>query len=252
MRPVLALLGSALWLASGSAVGQEASDEYLVFFLNGKALCAVGQLEVDGKSARITRTDGTLVSYPVHLIDLVETERNRQLNFGCAKVIEVGERPHARRASPTPTPAVGARPLLVPGADAESAGDLEQTSALPEITLREEAYSDPRVVAAFEQTLDARRIFLYQTSAGSQPEYLFIRATTDSQREVFSTLTAVTDAFTMVGKAASVAVPAVVELEMVRTSGSQAGVFRIFPDMARTLASGQISVEEFYFRHVRF
>lgn len=253
MARVLALLGLLLTLMTGVAAAQEAANEYLVFFLNGKSLCAMGQLQVVGKSAHITRVDGNLVSYPVQLLDLVETERNRQLNFGCARVIEVGGRAQALRATPTPTPAMGTRPLLVPGADVEpSAAEHSEPTPIPDITLRKEPYSNDKVVAAFEQLLDDRHVYLRQTSVGSRPEYLFIRVTLDSQREVFTTLTTIADGLTMVNEVMTEGAPAAVELEMVRTSGNEAGTFRILPDMAKTLAAGRITVEEFYFKNVKF
>jgi hypothetical protein len=249
----LALFGLGLSLIAGVAAGQDAADEYLVFFLNGKSFCAMGELQVVGKSAHITRVDGNLVSYPVHLLDLVETERNRQLNFGCARVIEVGGRAQARMATPTPTPAMGTRPLLVPGADTEPAEvDSSEPTPVPDITLRTEPYSDAKVVVAFEQLLDERHVYLRETSVGSRPEYLFFRVTTDSQGEVFSTLTTVAEGYTMVNEVMTAGAPAAVELEMIRTSGLEAGRFRILPDMAKTLANGQITVEEFFFRNVKF
>ena len=253
MSRVLALLSLAVVLASGICAGQEASGEYLVFFLNGKSFCAMGEFKVVGKSAHIMRNDGNLVSYPVNLLDLVETERNRQLDFGCARVIEVGDRTITRRSAPAPTPAMGKRPLVIPGADSEgSDGDFATPTPMPDIMLRDLPYSNQKVTKVFAELLDDRRIYLYKTSVGSRPEYLFIRATTEGQREVFATLTTVADAFVMVRDVMPEAAPAAVELVMIRTSGHEAGTFRITPEMATTLASGRVTIEEFYFRNVIF
>ena len=78
------------------------SEGYIVVLKNKKYLRCRGPFEIHGEDAIMTLVTGTVVSYPVAKIDLVETERYNQLGFGDAILIE--ELTVRGDVIPTPTP----------------------------------------------------------------------------------------------------------------------------------------------------
>jgi hypothetical protein len=79
-----------------------------------------------------------------------------------------------------------------------------------------------------------------------------VQATTDSEREVFSALEIVAEAFVLINQIHPELAPAAVELEMVQTSGKPAGTFRLTPELANELASGETQAQAFYIKNVIF
>lgn len=231
-----------------------AASGYVIILKNGSRIRAREPLKIEGRNAIITLITGTMTSYPLDQIDLVATERYNRMGFGDALTIDgLGEE---TRPMPTITPT---RPLgSLAQLDTSLGGPVlgstvEPTpTPTPGITLRNRAYHDPRVEQAFAQILDDKKLYQYRTSVGTQPDYLFIRTVTDTQREVFKSLQVVCEAFTLIHDLHPEISPAVVELEMVTLSNKPAGVFRIMPEDAKMLSSGETSVEQFYVQHVMF
>ena len=93
---------------------------------------------------------------------------------------------------------------------------------------------------------------IYRTSRGTQPDYFFVQATTDSEREVFAALEIVAEAYVLINQIHPEIAPTAVELEMIQTSGKPAGTFRLTPAMAKELASGETPAQAFYIKNVIF
>jgi hypothetical protein len=122
----------------------------------------------------------------------------------------------------------------------------------PGIRLQTVKYHDDRVDQAFSKFFDERNLYIYRTSAGTQPNFFYVQAVTDSEREVFQALRVVTEAFTLIQSLHPDIAPTAIELQMLQTTGKPAGTFRLSPDEARELAEDKISVEQFYVNHVIF
>jgi len=122
----------------------------------------------------------------------------------------------------------------------------------PGIKLQTDKYHDERVDEAFTRIFDEKELLIYRTSQGTRPEYYFVQATTDSEREVFKALEVVAQAYALIHQMDSKLAPEAVELLMLQTTGKPAGTFRLTPEQANELTSGKIPTQAFYIRHVIF
>ena len=236
-----------------AAAAAAAASGYVVILKNGSKIACRDPLRIEGGNAIITLVTGTVASYPVDQVDVVETERYNQQGLGDALVIDELS---LGTPIPTPTPkqSLGRFASIDAGnRDPELASKYVPTpTPTPGIKLQPQAYHDQRVDQAFTRYFDQRNLLLYRTSAGTRPEYFFVQVVTDSQREVFEALRVVTDAFSLIHKLQPELAPAAIELQMIQTTGRAAGTFRVTPEMARTLAEKQTSIEQFYVSHVIF
>jgi hypothetical protein len=204
----------------------------------------------------LTLTTGTITSYPLQLINVVETERYNQMGLGDALMIEELSVDGETLATPTPRTALG----KVTSLDLGNTGDTPELSAAmeptptptPGIELQGAKYHDERIDQAFSKIFDDKDLLIYKTSQGSQPEYFFVQATTDSEAEVFKALETVAEAYVAINHLLSDLSPKAVELKMVQTSGKPAGTFRLTPDEAKELVSGKTPTQTFYIKHVIF
>ena len=65
-----------------------AAQGYVVILKSGHKIRCKEAMKIEGPNAILTLATGTVASYPVALIDLVETERYNQLGLGDALMIE--------------------------------------------------------------------------------------------------------------------------------------------------------------------
>jgi len=227
---------------------------YVVVLKNGHKIRCKEPMQIDGKIAIITLSTGTVSSYPVDQIDLIETERYNQQGLGDA--IEIEELSIARDVRPTPTPrqTLGSYVTLdSTDRNPELATTLPPTpTPTPGIRLQTYPYHDERVTRAFERVFADEKLYLYHTSGGTKQEFFFVQAVTDSEDQVFHALETVCQAFFMIRQADPEIAPEMVELQMIQTSRKPAGTFRITADDATTLLNGTTSVQNFYIRNVIF
>jgi hypothetical protein len=250
MRCVRAGIITVLVVAVAAAAS---ASGYVVILKNGYKIPCRDPLRIEGGNAILTLVTGTVASYPVDQVDVIETQRYNQQGLGDALVIEELS---LGTPIPTPTPkqSLGRFASIDAGnRDPElSARYVPTPTPTPGIKLQPQAYHDRRVDQAFTKYFDDRNVLIYRTSAGTRPEYFFVQTVTDSQREVFEALRIVTDAFALINKLQPELAPAAIELQMIQTTGRAAGTFRITPEMARTLADKQTSIEQFYVNYVIF
>ena len=251
MRRILALAAVILILI----IGQLASATgYVVILKNGHKIRCKEPLQILGNLAHITLVTGTVASYPVAQIDLIETERYNQQGLGSA--LEIEELAVYADARPVPTPRSSLGKFV--SLDAmERNPELKTTMAptptpTPGIRLQTYPYHDERVTRAFEKVFADEKLYLYHTSGGTRQGYFFIQAVTDSEAQVFHALETVCQAFYLIRAADPEIAPKVVELQMVQTSRKAAGTFRITPEDAEGLLNGTTSVQNFYIRNVIF
>ncbi len=225
---------------------------YVVFLKNGKTIRARESLRIEGTNALIVLPSGALASYPLDQIDLVRTERYNKLGMGDALIIDEGNLENPL-PPPTPTPSLGGMATIEIGSSPVLGHNAPPTpTPTPGIQLHDRPYHESRVDRAFTQYLDDRKLYTYRTSVGSQPEYYFVQATTDDDRAVFQALKAVCEAYSVIYELDPDLAPVAVELQMISMSGKPAGTFRITPEMARSLAAGELSAEQFYVSYVIF
>jgi hypothetical protein len=233
------------------------AEGYVVILKSGYKLRCKEPMVIDGPNAIITLSTGTITSYPLELVNLVETERYNQLGLGDALIID--ELTEKGEVAPTPTPRRSLAQYTDLSAGERVAGSPTLGSTVeptpvptPGIQLQNTQYHDERIDQAFSRIFDEKELLLYRTSQGTQPEYYFVQTVTDSEREVFKALEVVAEAYALIVQIHEEVAPEAVELQMVQTSGRPAGTFRLTPVLARELATGQTPTQAFYIKHVIF
>lgn len=240
---LLSLCVAALVMAGGS----------VVILKSGQKIRCKEPMTIQGKSAIITLVTGVVTSYPLSQVDLVATERYNQLGIGDALTLEALDQREFVKPTPTPRPSLGTLAKITkenvnPTLGMEEVGP----TPTPGIVMRNLPYHDPKVDAAIREILDKENLYLYRTSVGSKPDYFFIRATTDSEKEVFGAIRAVAKAYSMIVARAPELAPKAVELKMVETSGKTAGTFRMRPEQAKEVTDGSLPIEKYYVENVIF
>ena len=241
---VLCLTAATVAMASG----------YVVILKNGSKIACKEPVRVEGPNAILTLITGTVASYPVSQVDLVETQRYNKQGYGDAFLLEELSMEGTPIPTPTPRRSLGQVTSINAGNDSPELGALTVPTPTPTpgIKLQTELYHDERVTQAFHKVFDDRNLLIYRTSAGSQPSYFFVQTVTDNQREVFEALDVVTESYALIHRLQPDIAPSAVELEMIQTSGKAAGTFRITPKMASELADKKLPIEQFYVNYVIF
>ena len=251
MRRYLALAAVVVILIIAQLAG---AAGYVVILKNGHKIRCKEPIQVEGDIAIITLSTGTVSSYPLAQIDLIETERYNQQGLGDA--VEIEELAIHTNTLPTPTPRASLGNFVTLDS-MERNPELSTTLAptptpTPGIRLQTYPYHDERVTRAFEKVFADEKLYLFHTSGGTQQGYFFVQAVTDSEDQVFHALETVCQAFYLIRQADPEIAPTVVELQMVQTSRKAAGTFRITAADAESLLNGTISVQNFYIRNVIF
>ena len=251
MRRALALVAVIILLVIADLAF---ASGYVVILKNGHKIRCKEAMTIDGEIAIITLATGTVSSYPLSQIDLIETERYNQQGLGDAVEIEAlavyGD------AAPTPTPRASLGTFVT--LDSMDRNPELKTTApptptpTPGIRIQTYPYHDERVTRAFEKVFTDEKLYLFHTSGGTEQDYFFVQAVTDSESQVFHALETVCRAFYLIRQADPEIAPTMVELQMVQTSRKAAGTFRITPEDAKALLDGSTSVKNFYIRNVIF
>ncbi len=229
---------------------QQAWAVYVVILRNGARVVAKAKYQVKGPNALFVSKIGTYTSIPLAQIDVEATDQVNSQGLGDAQLLAWVD---AKKVAPTPTPTppVAALGHLQEGVAAK-VGDAARPTPTPGITLRDARYRDPQVDEAFQQGLESYHLYLYRTSQGTQPAYLFIEISVNGQPETLKALMAVAETYELLAKKAPARLPERVEVQMLNESGKEAGVFRLSATDAAELATGKVTPENFYVQHVIF
>jgi hypothetical protein len=238
------------------ALTTAAAKGYVVVLKSGHKIRCKEPMRIEGPNAVLTLATGTLASYPLQLVDLVETERYNQLGLGDALMIEELSLEGTPIPTPTPRTSLGQHATIdagaVGGGPALGTTVAPTPTPTPGIKIQTEKYHDERVDQAFAKIFDEKQLLIYRTSRGTESEYFFVQTNTDSEREVFSALEIVAEAYVLINRIHPEIAPRAVELEMIQTSGKPAGTFRLTPSLANELASGETPTQAFYIKNVIF
>ncbi len=240
----------ALVVVALLVVASAAQAAYVVVLKNGSRVVARERYQLKGSSVVVTLRNGTLTSIPLAHVDLEATEKLNAQNLGDATPLEWVD---AARPTPvpTPTPSVASLGRIIPGL-ARPENDAARPTPTPGISLRDVEYPDKQVERAFEEGLERYHLYLYRTSMGSQPRYLFVEVRVNGQAEVVKVLQAITATYHVLAESAPDRAPERVELQMLNESGKEAGLFRLSPADAAELATAKTTAEEFFVHKVIF
>jgi len=241
------VVGSLLLAALVSGGGS------IVILKNGQKLRCKEPMSIKGKNAIITLVTGVVTSYPLSQVDLIATERYNQLGLGNALTLDLLESEGKVTPTPTPMPSLGTLARISADNFAPDLGMQEtEPTPTPGIKLNVSSYRNAKVDTAIREIFDRENLFLYRTSTGTKPEYFFVQTTTDSEKEVFTAIRIVAKAYTIILQRAPDLAPKALELQMVETSGRNAGTFRMTPEHAQAIKEGTIGVEKYYVENVIF
>jgi hypothetical protein len=224
---------------------------YVIMLRNGERVVAKDKYKVKGANAVFTTKIGTVMSLPLAQIDVAATEKFNARHLGDAQALDWVDAGQHVAPTPTPTPAVGGIGRIMPNI-AHAEGIAARPTPTPGITFHEEHYRDPKVEEAFQQGLESYHLYLYRTSAGTKPNYLFIEVQVNGQPETLKALQAIATTYKVLADEAPDRLPERVEIQMLNEAGREAGVFRLSVADATELVSGKVTPEDFFVQHVIF
>ena len=241
-----ALFGIIVLLAA-----QQAAAVYVIILRNGDRVVAKEKYQVKGPNAIFATKTGTWTSIPLSQVDVDATDRVNGQGLGDAQLLEWVD---AKKPVPTatPTPAVASLGHIKLGGMFKPEGAAALPSPTPGVMFREKPYKDQQVDQAFQQGLEGAHLYLYRTSTGTQPTYLFLEISVNGQPETLKALQAVAATYELLVKKAPERAPERVEIQMLNESGKEAGVFRLSPEDAADLVSGKVTPQNFFVQHVIF
>jgi hypothetical protein len=241
----VAFLGVLVLLAA-----HQAFAVYVVVLRNGSRIIAKEKYKVKGPNAIFETRIGTLTSVPLSQIDVPATDKVNSLNLGDAETLDWVDIQKVV-ATPTPTIPVSALGHILPGVAAK-VGAAAAPTPTPGVTYRDTRYHDAQVDQAFQQGLEAYHLYLYRTSEGTQPTYLFLEIQVNGRPETLKALEAVSMTYELLAEKAPNRLPERVEIRMINDSGREAGLFRISAADAAELVNGKVTADKFFIQHVIF
>ncbi len=241
-----ALFGIIILLAAHSAFAV-----YVIILRNGERVVAKEKYQAKGPNAVFQTKIGIWTSIPLDQIDMESTDRVNNQGLGDAQLLEWVD---AKKPIPTatPTPAVASLGHIKLGGMFKPEGAAALPSPTPGVMYRDKPYKDAQVDQAFQQGLESAHLYLYRTSTGTQPAYLFLEIQVNGQPETLKALQAVAATYELLTKKAPERAPERVEIQMLNESGKEAGVFRLSAVDAFDLVSGKVTPQNFYVQHVIF
>ncbi len=231
-------------------VAHQALAVYVVVLRNGTRVVAKEKYQVKGPNAIFVTKIGTLTSVPLSQIDVTATDKANALNLGDAWALDWVDI-HKLFPTPTPTPQVSALGRIRAGVAAKE-GDAAKPTPTPGVGYRETRYRDPQVDQAFQQGLESYHLYLYRTSEGTQPGYLFLEIQVNGQPETLKAIQAVSSTYGLLAEKAPNRLPERVEIQMINEAGKEAGLFRMSVADAAELVSGKVTPDRYFVEHVIF
>jgi len=241
-----ALLAATLVLLTASW----AQAVYIIVLRNGTRIVAREKFEVKGQLAVFHNKVGTLISIPVSQIDMAATWGVNARNLGDAIPLDWVDAARPT-AVPTPTPSVATLGRIRDGLAAPEA-DAARPTPTPGITFRDTPFRDRQIELAFTEGLERSHLYLYRMGQGTAPAYFFIEVQVNGQPEVLKALEAIAMTYHLLAEKAPERAPERVEVQMLNESGKEAGLFRIAASDATDLATGKVTSEDFFLKHVIF
>jgi hypothetical protein len=241
---------------------------YTVYLVDGSKIYAQEKYRIDGDKAIITLPSGTQTFIDADQIDVDRTERENQIDYGTALVIEGGEarvlvrnesgRGAAQERSLADVIAERRRgdterQPAQPEASQEGDAELPRTEAgWPDLTaLTRSPYPDPEVAQALSELLVGQGIDAPQVHAGTQPRHPFVEIEAATETGVFRALAVTANALLQLRDSYDRQVDAV-ELLVMADHQERAAQFTLTPELARELLTGQVDPATFFVEHVQF
>lgn len=228
-----------------------ASATYVIVLKSGSRVIGREKYQVKGSSAVIQLKNGALTSIPLAQIDLPKTEKVNAERLGDAVSLDWVDAENGIPPTPTPTPSVATLGKIRPEV-ARPEGDASRPTPTPGIMFRDSKFKDAQVEKLFQEGMESYHLYLYRTSAGTQPGFFFIEVSVNGQPDVLKALQAITMTYHLLAQNSPERSPAQVEVQMINESGKEAGLFRVTALDAADLATGKVTAEDFFLKRVIF
>jgi hypothetical protein len=254
----IALLGLTLCAA--------AADAYTIYLKDGSRIVAREKYEIQGDRAYIVLENGTRSFLKSSEIDVARTDKaNAGNNYGSAYELETTRQiaapaqPEERRetlddlirsgkANPTDRPSarraetpVGAQPRK--GRTASGAVDFS--------SLATTSFADAALAGEVTDFFAKQGIANIAVLRGTAADHALVRASTDSEGNVFRAIAASAVLLTDVRKKTPTRLAAI-ELSLQTSSGGKAGQFVMTPDLAELLVAKKLELSQFYVDQLQF
>lgn len=225
---------------------------YVVYLKDGSTYTAKERYRVENGKAIITLMNGTIISIDLNLIDIKKTEEYNKSGIDSAIVLDdVKQAPSTPRETTKPSLGDIAKPKPVQEVKKITIGGSKASAKQKVIEEGEKPYDDELVRKTIGKVLDNVYLFEHQILMGSTPDSVKIIVTTDNEKDVFSSLTAIAKAVSELYDNGKRSINTV-EIYLKTISGAPAGRFRTDIPTIKNLAEGNISPQQFFVKYVLF
>lgn len=225
---------------------------YVIYLKDGSTYTAKEKYKVENGKAIITLTNGTIISIDLNLIDTKKTEEANKSGIDSAIILDnVKTTPSIPNDSKKPSLGDIVKPKSKTEVKKITIGPGKSKVKEKEIEEGEKQYEDEAVRKSIGTVLDNVYLFEHSVLQGSKPDSVKIIVTTDNEKDVFNSLTAVAKATVELydnGKKSL----SNVEIYLKTISGAPAGRFNADISTMRDLATGNLTPQQFFVKYVLF
>lgn len=225
---------------------------YIIYLKDGSTYTAKEKYRVENGKAIITLTNGTIISIDLNLIDIKKTEDRNKSGIDSAIILDdVRQTPSIPKGSQKPSLGDISKPKSNSETKKITIGPGKSPTKQKILEEGEKPYDDEVVRKAIGGVLDNVYLFEHEILKGATPDTVKIIVTTDNEKDVFNSLTAIAKAITELydnGKKSL----SNVEIYLKTISGAPAGRFITDISAIRNLAEENISPQQFFVKYVLF
>ncbi len=255
---VRAALIAVLLLAASPVWG------YIVFFKDGSQITTKEKYRIEGDQAILILPSGTEASYDASEIDVEKTERINVIDYGTARLIEGLNKPtrlpkdvRFETEDPSFGEYISGRDLALPdvrkrvAAKPEDQLPITRAGFVDLMAFRRSPYRTSEITAEVLGYLKGQgndRVRIFQ---GTEPDRPLIEIVAASEASVFKAIKDSANGLVQIHERFPELVTAF-ELVLMTESQDRAGQFTMTPELAGLLASGKLTVPQFFLRFVEF
>jgi hypothetical protein len=243
-----------------------AAEAYTIYLKDGSRIVSREKYEIQGDRAYIVLENGTRSFLKSSEIDIPRTDKaNAGTNYGSAYELETTrqiaspEKPEERRqtlddliragkANPTDRPT--ARRAEVP-VSAQPRKGRTASGAVDFSSLATASFADAALAGEVTDFFAKQGIANVAVLRGTAGDRALVRASTDSEGNVFRAIAASAVLLTDVRKKTPTRLAAI-ELALQTSSGGKAGQFVMTPDLAELLVAKKLEISQFYVDQLQF
>lgn len=225
---------------------------YVIYLKDGSTYIAKEKYKVENGKAIITLANGTIISIDLNLIDIKKTEEANKSGIDSAIILDdVKTTPSIPKGTKKPSLGDIAKPKSSNDIKKITIGSGKSTVKEKAIEEGEKQYDDEVVRKTIKTVLDNVYLFEHSILQGSKPDSVKIIVTTDNEKDVFSSLTAIAKATVELYDNGKKSLN-IIEIYLKTISGASAGKFNTDISTMRDLSEGKLTPQQFFVKYVIF